>query len=49
MFKSGVQLVGLVMVGAGVGVELALRADPGFWWVTIGSVVFAVGCKLKGG
>lgn len=43
-----VQLAGLVMLGAGVSAELLTRAD--FWLqvITFGSVVFAIGCKLKG-
>jgi hypothetical protein len=43
-----IQLVGLVVTGAGIGLELALG---GHWWlvvITVGSVVFAVGTKLKG-
>ena len=43
-----IQLVGLVIVGVGVGVELVHQA--GLWLVviTVGSIVFAVGTKLKG-
>jgi len=43
-----VQVVGLVMLGAGVVLELITGAD--FWLqaITIGSVVFAIGCKVKG-
>ena len=43
-----IQLAGLVVTGAGVGIELALKADVGFIYITIGSILFAIGCKLKG-
>ena len=43
-----VQVCGLVLLGAGVVLELITRAD--FWLqaITIGSVLFAIGCKVKG-
>lgn len=43
-----VQVLGLVTLGAGVVVELVSGAE--FWLqaITIGSVVFAIGCKVKG-
>jgi len=43
-----IQLIGLVVVGVGTGIELALKADIGLIIITIGSVCFAVGTKLKG-
>lgn len=43
-----IQLVGVVFLGAGIGFELATRADIGYIYISIGSVVFALGCKLKG-
>jgi hypothetical protein len=42
------QVIGLVVVGTGVGLELALKADWCLVLITVGSVVFAVGTKLKG-
>jgi len=43
-----IQISGLVMLGAGVVCEVIVGAD--FWLqvITVGSVVFAIGCKLKG-
>ena len=43
-----IQLIGLVVVGVGLGVEIALRAHFGLIVITVGSVCFAVGTKLKG-
>ena len=43
-----VQLVGIVVLGTGIGIELAYRAGFGFLLITVGSVCFAVGTKLKG-
>lgn len=43
-----IQLIGLVVIGLGTGIELALKADVGLILITIGSVCFAVGTKLKG-
>jgi len=43
-----IQLAGLVVIGVGLGVELALRAHLGLILITVGSVCFAVGTKLKG-
>ena len=42
------QAFGLVCCGLGCGLELALRADWCFVLISVGSVFFAVGCKLKG-
>jgi len=43
-----IQLIGLVVIGVGVGIELAFKAHAGLIIITIGSVCFAVGTKLKG-
>lgn len=43
-----VQAVGLVALGIGIATELVRQASSGFILITIGSVVFAIGCKLKG-
>jgi len=42
-----VQLVGLVVTGVGIGLEVGRAADVGFLYISIGSIVFAIGCKLK--
>ena len=42
-----VQLLGLVFLGVGFGVEVALRAHVGFILLTGGSILFAVGTKLR--
>lgn len=43
-----IQLIGLVVVGVGVGIELAYRANFALLLITLGSIAFAVGTKLKG-
>ena len=43
-----IQIVGLVVVGAGCGIEIALGAHVGLILITAGSVAFAIGTKLKG-
>ena len=43
-----VQLVGLVFLGAGITLELEHQADVWLVLITVGSIVFAIGTKLKG-
>lgn len=43
-----IQLIGLVFLGVGCGIELAFKAHAGLILITVGSVCFAVGTKLKG-
>jgi len=43
-----VQLVGLVMLGAGIAIEIAYQANVWLVLITVGSIVFAIGTKLKG-
>jgi len=43
-----VQLVGLVMLGAGIALEIAYQANVWLVLITVGSIVFAIGTKLKG-
>lgn len=43
-----IQLTGLVVCGVGIGFELALRAAVWFIVITVGSILFAIGTKLKG-
>jgi hypothetical protein len=40
--------MGLVVTGTGIGIELAAGGSWGLVIITAGSIVFAVGCKLKG-
>lgn len=48
--KSGnlIQLIGVVMLGAGVTCEIILGGDIHFVVITIGAVVFTIGTKIKG-
>ena len=48
--KSGdiIQLVGLVVVGIGAGIELSFEAHVGLITITLGSIAFAIGTKVKG-
>ena len=43
-----IQLIGLIVIGVGVGIELAFKAHMALILITVGSVCFAVGTKLKG-
>jgi len=43
-----VQLIGLITLGAGIGLEIAFRASVWFTVITAGSIIFTVGTKLKG-
>ena len=43
-----VQLVGLVFLGAGITLELEHQADVWLVLITVGSIIFAIGTKLKG-
>ena len=43
-----IQLAGVVLLGTGVGFEIATNADIGYVYISIGSVIFAIGCKIKG-
>ena len=42
-----IQLVGLVVCGAGCGIELAYRASVALILITVGSIAFAIGTKIK--
>jgi len=37
-----------VIVGAGIGVEIAMQADLGYLLISIGSLLYAAFTKLKG-
>lgn len=43
-----IQLIGTVIIGIGVGCELSYGADLWLVVITIGSVMFAIGTKIKG-
>lgn len=43
-----IQLIGTVVIGIGVGCELAVGADMWLVVITVGSIVFAIGTKIKG-
>lgn len=49
MLGQYIQLLGLIFLGIGIGIELVLRAELGYILITVGAVVFAVGTKLKHG
>ena len=42
-----IQLLGLILLGAGLAVEIVLKAHLGYILLTGGSIVFAVGTKLR--
>lgn len=44
--KHGIQLLGVILLGVGVGIELACHAAVGYAVITFGSAVFAFGTKL---
>lgn len=44
-----VQLLGLVLLGLGIGLEIVYEGTIFLIIITIGSVVFAIGTKIKGG
>lgn len=50
MVRTGeiVQLVGLVVLGVGCALELVHKAGIWLVLITIGSIIFAIGTKLKG-
>ena len=45
---EAVQLFGLVLLGLGIGLEIIYKGTFFLILITIGSVVFAIGTKLKG-
>jgi len=47
-FGEFVQLAGLVMLGAGIALEIKYQASVWLVLITVGSIVFAIGTKLKG-
>lgn len=43
-----IQLLGLIIVSFGIVVEFIYKADIGFWAISSGSLIFAIGTKIKG-
>lgn len=43
-----IQLIGMIVVITGVIYEIIYQAPLGFIFITFGSVLFAIGTKLKG-
>ena len=43
MFPLTLELIGIAVVGSGIGIEVAMRADIGYLLITIGSVIVAGG------
>jgi len=37
------ELIGIITIGSGIGIELAMRADMGYYMITMGSVMVAIG------
>ena len=42
-----IQLAGMMMVTIGIGIEFLYQANIGFLLITIGSLAFAIGTKIK--
>jgi len=45
---TGVQFAGMIAVVAGIIYEIITKAHIGFFLITAGSLVFAIGTKIKG-
>lgn len=43
-----IQLIGTVVIGIGVGCELGVGGDIFLVVITLGSIAFAIGTKIKG-
>lgn len=43
-----IQLIGVIMLGAGVICEIIYKADVFYVIITIGAIVFTIGTKVKG-
>jgi hypothetical protein len=44
-----IQLLGVVLLGIGFGIEIAYHADYGYITLTAGSIIFTVATKIKHG
>ena len=47
--KAAIQLVAIIMVAAGITVELMTGGHIGYVLITSGALVFAISTKIKGG
>ena len=45
---SKIQVVGIIAVVVGIIYEIITKAHIGFFMITAGSLVFAIGTKIKG-
>ena len=45
---TGIQLAGMIAVIAGIIYEVITKAHIGFFMITAGSLVFAIGTKIRG-
>lgn len=45
---TGIQLAGMIAVIAGIIYEVITKAHIGFFMITSGSLVFAIGTKIRG-
>jgi len=43
-----IQLIGVLVMGFAIGVELCTKAEAWCVVITIGSILFALGTKIKG-
>ena len=43
-----IQLIGILVMGFAIGVELCTKADTWCIIITVGSILFALGTKIKG-
>jgi len=48
MFAVTLELCGIVVIGGGIGIEIAMGADIGYMLITGGSCVVAIGGILWG-
>jgi len=48
LFPIVLELLGIAIVGAGIGIEIVMHADFGFVFITIGSVMVAGGGVIWG-
>lgn len=45
---DAIQLIGVLFMGFGIGVELCTKAELWCIVITVGSMLFALGTKIKG-
>jgi hypothetical protein len=42
-----IQTAGVILLSAGIAVEMVARADIGYLIISVGSLIFTIGTKLK--